>query len=118
MSETIFTWPEPVVRLIGARKVYGSGENRVVALDGVSLEFRPGSFTAVTGPSGSGKSTLVIAIIGSLLAALAIPAVIASQDPALRRISGADPYNVPWTDLGQITVLVMVVAIIAAVTAA
>lgn len=53
------TEPEPAVRLIGARKVYGGGENRVVALDGVSLEFRSGTFTAVMGPSGSGKSTLL-----------------------------------------------------------
>lgn len=31
----------------------------VVALDGVDLDFRSGSFTAVMGPSGSGKSTLL-----------------------------------------------------------
>ncbi|WP_406211354.1 ABC transporter ATP-binding protein [Kitasatospora sp. NBC_01560] len=40
-------------------KVYGSGDTRVVALDGVSLAFREGEFTAIMGPSGCGKSTLM-----------------------------------------------------------
>ncbi|HEY8481203.1 MAG TPA: ABC transporter ATP-binding protein [Spirillospora sp.] len=47
------------LRLDRVRKVYGSQENRVVALDGVSLSLPAGSFTAVMGPSGSGKSTLL-----------------------------------------------------------
>ena len=40
-------------------KVYGSGDTRVVALDGVSVDFPRGVFTAIMGPSGSGKSTLM-----------------------------------------------------------
>ncbi|RFS81719.1 ABC transporter ATP-binding protein [Actinomadura spongiicola] len=47
------------LRLDGVRKVYGAEDNRVVALDGVSLSLPTGSFTAVMGPSGSGKSTLL-----------------------------------------------------------
>ena len=38
-------------------KVYGSGENQVVALDKVDLTVAPGDFISIIGPSGSGKST-------------------------------------------------------------
>jgi putative ABC transport system ATP-binding protein len=46
-------------RAVDLTKVYGSGDTRVVALDGVSVDFPRGRFTAIMGPSGSGKSTLM-----------------------------------------------------------
>ncbi len=41
------------------RKVYGSGDTEVRALDGVDLAVEKGEFAAVVGTSGSGKSTLL-----------------------------------------------------------
>ena len=43
----------------GLRKVYGSGDTEVRALDGVDLAVEKGEFAAVVGTSGSGKSTLL-----------------------------------------------------------
>ena len=49
---------------ISATKEYGSGEDKVYALNDVSVDFYEGQFTAIMGPSGSGKSTLMHCIAG------------------------------------------------------
>lgn len=61
------TWqhsPPDAVQLFTVRKVYEAGERSVTALDGVSLGFPRGTFTAIMGPSGSGKSTLLQCVAG------------------------------------------------------
>lgn len=45
-------------------KYYGSGENKVVALNKVNLEIASNDFISIMGPSGSGKSTLLHIISG------------------------------------------------------
>jgi putative ABC transport system ATP-binding protein len=49
---------------VDAVKIYGSGETEVRALDGVTVDFATGRFTAIMGPSGSGKSTLMHCVAG------------------------------------------------------
>lgn len=46
-------------RVVDAVKTYGTGDACVRALDGVTVDFPAGRFTAIMGPSGSGKSTLM-----------------------------------------------------------
>ena len=48
-----------ILRAENLTKIYGTGENQVVALDHVSFSVNKGEFVAVIGPSGSGKSTLL-----------------------------------------------------------
>ena len=45
-------------------KIYGSGENRIVALDRVNMEIGANDFISIMGPSGSGKSTLLHLLSG------------------------------------------------------
>jgi len=46
-------------RVEAVNKVYGEGLTEVRALDGITVAFERGRFTAIMGPSGSGKSTLL-----------------------------------------------------------
>ena len=54
-----------ILKCEGVRKVYGSKENLVTALDGINLSVEKGEFVAIVGASGSGKSTL-LHILGSV----------------------------------------------------
>ncbi len=79
------TAADDALRLDGVRKVYGSGENEIVALDHASLVVRCGEIVALLGPSGSGKTTL-LSVAGGLLSATEGTVVVGGED-----ISGHSP---------------------------
>lgn len=54
-----------ILKCEGVRKVYGSKENPVTALDGIDLSVEKGEFVVIVGASGSGKSTM-LHILGSV----------------------------------------------------
>ena len=54
-----------LIQLRNISRVYGMGEAKVTALDGIDLDIRKGEFVAIMGPSGSGKST-AMNVIGCL----------------------------------------------------
>lgn len=54
----------PALGIRGVSKVFGSGNDAVVALDGVDLEVASGEFVCLLGASGCGKSTLLNVVAG------------------------------------------------------
>lgn len=57
--------PEPILRVAGVHRSFGTGEQAVHALRGVSFDVRRGELTALKGRSGSGKTTL-LNVVGGL----------------------------------------------------
>ena len=53
-----------ILKIENLKKVYGSGETEVKALEDISFQVEEGEFIAIIGPSGSGKSTLLHSIAG------------------------------------------------------
>src|SRR3954468_20827324 len=75
--------PVPAAETVDAVKAYGAGEAEVRALDGVSVAFERGRFTAIMGPSGSGKSTLDICLLWHTLVVTTAMTPVAGSDGLL-----------------------------------
>ena len=58
------TLPSAAAIAVNATKTYGKGDSEVRAIDGISVQFDTGRFSAIMGPSGSGKSTLMHCLAG------------------------------------------------------
>ncbi|GAA4308227.1 putative ABC transport system ATP-binding protein [Actinomadura luteofluorescens] len=80
-----------VVRLDNVVRRYGAGQAEVAALDGVSLDFGRGTFTAIMGPSGSGKSTLLHCAAG-----------LDRVDEGQVLLAGQDPSRLPRRTLTEL----------------
>ena len=87
---------ENAVEINSVRKTYHVGEP-VHALDGVSLAFPRGSYTAVMGPSGSGKSTLMN-LVGCLDTPTDGTAVVADRD--VTALSGRERTRLRGQEIG------------------
>lgn len=48
-----------VLKTVNLTKIYGYGENEVLALNKANIEVKQGEFVAILGTSGSGKSTFL-----------------------------------------------------------
>ena len=55
---------QTAIEVAGVSKIFGSGEDRVAALDAVSVSIRQNEFFTLLGPSGCGKTTLLRLIAG------------------------------------------------------
>ncbi|GAB3815642.1 ABC transporter ATP-binding protein [Micromonospora zhanjiangensis] len=81
------------VALSGVTKVYGRGDQAVLALDGVSLDVAPGEFVCLVGASGCGKSTLLNLVAGLDTVSSGTVRVADNADPGLMF---QEPALFPW----------------------
>jgi NitT/TauT family transport system ATP-binding protein len=72
---------KPALKADGLRHVYPSGQDGLLALDGIGLTVGEGEFVAIVGPSGCGKSTL-LRILGGLLTPTEGGVELVGQSPA------------------------------------
>ncbi|WP_276282128.1 ABC transporter ATP-binding protein [Halorussus caseinilyticus] len=75
---------QTAIAVEGLRKRFGSGDEAVTAVDGVSFSVEQGSVVGLLGPNGAGKTTIIKSILGMVL-----------PDAGNVRIHGIDVYDDP-----------------------
>ena len=105
---------EPLLRVDDLRVSFSTEEGRVVAVDGVSFDLRPGEVLAVVGESGSGKSVTAMTLLGLTrspnahfegTATYKGTELIGATDDELRRVRGAEIamiFQDPMTSLNPV----------------
>jgi oligopeptide/dipeptide ABC transporter ATP-binding protein len=96
------TTRDAILRAENLRVWYGTGGDPVRAVDGVSLEIRPGETLGLVGESGCGKSTLGRGLLGLLPEAAAIAGSVRFQDRELVGMSQKEMRRMRGPDLGLI----------------
>ena len=108
------TSSEPLLRVDDLRVSFSTEEGRVVAVDGVSFDLRPGEVLAVVGESGSGKSVTAMTLLGLTrspnahfegAATYKGTELIGATDDELRRVRGAEIamiFQDPMTSLNPV----------------
>ena len=74
------------VKLANLQKVFETDNGRVVALENVSLDIKPGEFVSIIGPSGCGKTSM-IRIVGDLDTASGGEVVVNQKTPLEARLA-------------------------------
>src|ERR1700730_17031296 len=87
------------ITISALRREYGSGPERVVALDGIDLTVKPGEFVCVVGPSGCGKSTLLRILAGLDRATSGTLAVDAAGWPVANAMVFQESGLFPWMNV-------------------
>ena len=77
-----------ILAVQGLKKVFGSGELAVVAVDDVGFEVNAGQLVALLGPSGSGKTTLLLSI-----------SLILEPTAGVIALNGKEIYRDGWTGI-------------------
>jgi peptide/nickel transport system ATP-binding protein len=93
---------EPILSLRNLRVWYGTEGDPVHAVDGVSLEIRPGETLGLVGESGCGKSTLGRGILGLLPESAAVAGQVRFRDRDLVGLPPAELRELRGPELGLI----------------
>jgi ATP-binding cassette subfamily A (ABC1) protein 3 len=94
----------PAVTIARVTKEFGSGEDKKVAVNDVSLKIYPGMVTAVLGHNGAGKTTLFNMLTGMLPVSkgdcfIYDKSIVFESSAARRNIGMCPQHNILWDDL-------------------